>query len=187
MKKKIKSKIWKISGDSNIYFLDLAKKIVIDAGNRADRNAVKMLLKDIIDPKEIEIVIFTHLHYDHTGNFDLFENAKFYAGKEEIKSFKEKPLRTVLHPIIANKLKSIELDPAKDMCGLKVIDCPGHTAGSIALWYEKEKILFSGDTLFFRGLTGRLDLPTNDAKKMDETLQRLEELDYETLCPGHDY
>ena len=32
----------------------------------------------------------------------------------------------------------------------KVIFIPGHTKGHVAFYFEKEKILFSGDTLFFR-------------------------------------
>ena len=41
----------------------------------------------------------------------------------------------------------------------KVIHTPGHTNGGTSLYSEKEKILFSGDTLF-KGTYGRCDLPT---------------------------
>ncbi len=44
---------------------------------------------------------------------------------------------------------------------LSVIETSGHTRGSICLYSEKEGILFSGDTLFFRGM-GRTDFPDSD-------------------------
>lgn len=34
-------------------------------------------------PEEVDAVIFTHLHYDHTGYAYLFKNAEFYVQKQE--------------------------------------------------------------------------------------------------------
>jgi len=49
----------------------------------------------------------------------------------------------------------------------------------------KEKILFSGDTLFEKGIIGRTDIPGSNASDMRESLQKLTRLDFKTLCPGH--
>ena len=68
----------------------------------------------------------------------------------------------------------------------KVIHTPGHTAGSVCYYFEKEKILAAGDTLFYQSY-GRTDLPTGSDKAMFFTLRRLlSELpgDVEVL-PGH--
>jgi len=182
---KISDKIWKISLSSNFYFLDFGEKLIIDTGDRKDHQEIKLFLPRVIEPEKVDKVIFTHLHYDHIGNFDLFENATFYAGINAIRSWKLDPVSAILNEDIARRFK-VELNQAHDMHGLKVIETPGHTKGSICLWYEKEKILFSGDTIFDRGL-GRTDLPTSSAGEMHNTVLKLLELNHKILCPGHDY
>ena len=68
----------------------------------------------------------------------------------------------------------------------KVIYTPGHTIGSISLYCEEEKMLFSGDTLF-RGSWGRTDLPTSNFEQIiDSITYKLMDLQAETIVyPGH--
>jgi len=190
MLKKIGEKIWKFTGydKSNIYFLDFEKKIIIDTGNRTDRNSIKNFLGRAVDFNEIQIVIFTHLHYDHSGNFDFFPNAEFYASAKEIDDFKKNNKDTVLDSGVADMLTKTELKPLPaELYGLKVIETPGHTRGSILLWYEKEKVLFSGDTYFSSKMQGRTDLPTSAKDQMKDSIMKIININYKTLCPGHDY
>ena len=185
MIKKIADKVWKVDVDSNVYFLDLDDKIVIDTGPRAHRSTVELFLSKVIDFKKVNKVIFTHLHADHTGNFDLFPNAKFFASKETIEDFKKDPAGSVLEPVLAAKL-SLKLNEIEDFNGLKVISTPGHTRGSICIWYEKEKVLFTGDTKF-KYAYGRTDLPTSAPDKIEESIKKLGNYKYKVLAPGHDY
>lgn len=183
---KVVDNIWKIRADSNLYFLDFDEKILIDTGDRAERNILLQFFKPLIAFEKIEKVIFTHLHYDHIGNFDLFTNAKLYASEQEIKDFKRKPVDAVLNEEIVERFK-MDLQPVVDGNGLKIINTPGHTRGSICIWYDKEKLLFSGDTLFFNKKLGRVDLPTSDAEKMQSSILKLLDFNFKILCPGHDY
>lgn len=185
MIKEIAPKVWKLNVDSNVYFLDLKEKVVIDTGPRAYRAIVEEELSKIVDLKKVDRVIFTHLHYDHTGNFELFPNAKFYASQKEIELLKKNKVNAVLDPLFASKF-NIRLNPLKDFLGLKVIETPGHTEGSVSLYYEKEGVLFSGDTLFFNGF-GRIDFPFSDPARMEESLEKLQKIKYKILAPGHDY
>lgn len=185
---KITDKITKISADSNIYVIDLDKKILIDAGNDKDRKDIIEAFSKVIEPNKIDAVIFTHLHYDHVGCLDLFENAKFYASKKEIENFNKNPFGSVLKTNEIEKLQSIELIPLEDHFEkLKVIDVPGHTEGCVCLYCPTYKIMFSGDTIFNNGYFGRTDLPTSVPEKMKESLDSLKEYEYNILCPGHDY
>lgn len=183
--KQIAPKVYKLNVDSNIYFLDFKEKTLIDAGPKQYRSIVEQELSKVIGLDKITKVIFTHLHYDHIGNFDLFKNAKFYASEEEIALLKENRLYAIGDPTLATKFK-IKLNPLKDSKELKIIKTPGHTKGSVCIYYEKEKVLFSGDTLFFNGF-GRIDFPFSDPGKMEESLESLQKIGYKILAPGHDY
>lgn len=44
---------------------------------------------------------------------------------------------------------------------LTVLETPGHAAGSVCFYHEKEKIVIAGDVLFQQGI-GRTDLPSGD-------------------------
>jgi len=185
MIQKIVEGVWKLALDSNVYYLEFCSTL-IDTGNRSNHAQLKMWLSKVTELNKIRKVIFTHLHYDHVGNSDLFSNAKFFAGEQEIASMKKDALGTVLREDIYNRIKDIVLHPATDTEDLKVIETPGHTVGSICIWYEKEKILFSGDTIFDKG-QGRTDLPTSVPEQMQTTILKLLELNHNILCPGHDY
>lgn len=67
-----------------------------------------------------------------------------------------------------------------------VMHTPGHTEGSICLYFPAEKKLVAGDTLF-AGSIGRTDLPGGDFEKIMRSLhQRLLALPDDTLVvPGH--
>ncbi|HII72262.1 TPA: MBL fold metallo-hydrolase [Candidatus Woesearchaeota archaeon] len=187
---KVAPDVWKFTArdQSNVYFLDFDKKIIIDASNRTYREDLKNFMGRAIDFDKVDIVIFTHLHYDHCGNFDLFPNAEFYASKEEIADFHKDPNGTVLDSAVADKLRSVTLNPLpEEFHGLKLINTPGHTRGSVCLYYQKQKILFSGDTLFARKSQGRTDLPTSAPDQMRKSVMALIEVPYKILCPGHDY
>jgi glyoxylase-like metal-dependent hydrolase (beta-lactamase superfamily II) len=67
-----------------------------------------------------------------------------------------------------------------------VIHTPGHTTGGICLYFDKEKVLFSGDTLFY-GSIGRTDLPGGSHKQLIQgILNKLMILeDQVAVYPGH--
>lgn len=183
MIKKIIDNIWKLNVNSNVYLIK-DEAAVIDTGPKSYRKEVEDELSNIIDLDKIKKVIFTHLHMDHIGNFDLFPKAEFFASEQEIIDFKKYKVGAVLDPLLAFRFK-VKLKAIKDFNEFKVINTPGHTRGSICLFYKKE-ILFTGDTLFYNGI-GRTDLPTSDESRMQESLEKLKKIKYKMLCPGHDY
>ena len=67
-----------------------------------------------------------------------------------------------------------------------VLHTPGHTEGSICLYFAGEKKLIAGDTLF-AGSIGRTDLPGGSFKKIINSLhERVLALPDETIViPGH--
>lgn len=75
----------------------------------------------------------------------------------------------------------------RDIIGFtyKIIHTPGHSPGGVAFYFEQEKILFSGDSLF-RGSIGRSDLPGSNPAALAASLQKLMALpDDVTVYCGH--
>ena len=179
--------IWKIPAGSNIYLLMLDEPIAIDTGSRKNRREAEFI-EHIIDPRNVKKVIFTHLHHDHIGNFDIFPNAGLFASEEAIESFRKDPEGTVNDKEIAERFKTAKLNPAADLKNksIEIIKTPGHTKGSICIYLKERQILFSGDTIFPDKRIGRTDFPTSVPKEMPKSLMKLVKYPFRILCPGHD-
>lgn len=68
---------------------------------------------------------------------------------------------------------------------LTVIETPGHSPGGICLYSQKNKLLFTGDTLFSDGI-GRTDLSYSSSKDLQNSLKKLSKLPSKTkIYPGH--
>jgi len=175
MKQKIKDNIWKFSFSqfgSNVYFLDLEKKIIIDTSSESNKEELLNHLKEL-NIKEIDFVLLTHGHYDHVENTDVFlkNNVKVYASEEDIKTFELKNIEPIKN--ISKELKNL---------GIKILKTPGHSKGSLCFLYKD--ILFSGDTVFKDGY-GRTDLATGSNEDLEKSLNKIKEIKYNILCPGH--
>lgn len=70
--------------------------------------------------------------------------------------------------------------------GLRIIETPGHAAGSICFISDPDKLIITGDVLFYQSI-GRTDLPTGDydllIKNIKEKILTLP-FDYKVF-PGH--
>jgi hydroxyacylglutathione hydrolase len=67
---------------------------------------------------------------------------------------------------------------------LQVLHTPGHSPGSICLYWPAEKALFTGDLIFNQGI-GRTDLPGGNGQALKESIRKASALDVEILLPGH--
>ena len=172
--------------DSNIYVIG---NTVIDAGTGFNFTRLMSTFSAMKkDMGSIEWVINTHGHFDHVGGNGFFLNAKvaihetdapiLEKGDEELSfcQFFEGHMHP--HPV-ERKLKD-----GDEINGLKVIHTPGHSPGSICLYDEKNRILFSGDTVFADGV-GRTDLDGGDPLELKRSLERLKGLKIDKLFPGH--
>jgi glyoxylase-like metal-dependent hydrolase (beta-lactamase superfamily II) len=173
--------IWKFTGedDVNCYFL-VDRNIMIDSGNRNDAAELESEFRKIADPDSVKTVLFTHLHYDHAGNFRLFKNAQFYASHEEIDDFKK------CAPFYPDKELFVKIKPFPQIDAIKIILTPGHTHGSVCILLEKENILFTGDTYFRKGVYGRDDFANSDPEKLPQSIKTIEKMKAK-IMPGHDY
>jgi glyoxylase-like metal-dependent hydrolase (beta-lactamase superfamily II) len=77
-----------------------------------------------------------------------------------------------------------EGDMAVNSLNLKVFHTPGHSPGSVSLYWPDQKLMFTGDLVFKEGI-GRTDLPGGNGSVLKESIKKLAELEIEWLLPGH--
>ncbi|PIU21751.1 MAG: MBL fold metallo-hydrolase [Candidatus Diapherotrites archaeon CG08_land_8_20_14_0_20_34_12] len=195
MFKEIKPKIFVLnSGNdgSNIYFINDKKKTLIDSSLAKNFDLIKKALAELnLNPEDIDLVLHTHGHADHIGCSAFFEKAKKAMHPFDASFVNEKKddfsyayfFNQKSYPKIDKFLSDTEIIDCSTL-KLKVIFTPGHTKGSICFLEPKNKILFSGDTLFC-GAYGRTDLNSSNEEEMKSSLEKLSNIDFELLLPGH--
>ena len=126
---------------------------------------------------KLSYILNTHHHFDHIGgNIEL--KKKFNC---KIVGFKDDQHRI---PGIDIMLKNDEIWTFGSS-KVKIIHIPGHTLGHICFFFEKEKIAFTGDTLFSLGC-GRIFEGSH--KQMLESLNKIKNLPKNTkIYCGHEY
>lgn len=127
--------------------------------------------------KKLDLILNTHHHYDHVG------------GNEELK----KKYNSKVLGFENDKNRIPQIDTVlKDNQEFKIgtlnfttIFIPGHTRGHVAFYFKKERVVFTGDTLFSLGC-GRVFEGTY--KQMFQSLNKLKNLPGETkVYCGHEY
>ncbi|GAB5372052.1 hypothetical protein AAMO2058_001632600 [Amorphochlora amoebiformis] len=140
------------------------KCVVIDTGTGIG-DFVGYLDKNINTKGLPYLVINTHAHFDHVGGNSRFKSTKGFLGVHmggantkfsenlDINSLCLAHNCTVKHFKVDKWLKEgdkIYLDDSdrKTINSLEIIDAPGHTPDSIAIYSHVEKILFIGDNIY---------------------------------------
>jgi hydroxyacylglutathione hydrolase len=165
--------------------------MIIDPGNVSEH------LTETLDAMQVKMkyILLTHCHGDHICGVQKIKEK--YGGKILIHRIDAIGLKDIninlsthigLEPVLLQEDARIDDGDLLHVGDLefKVIYTPGHTAGSISLYCEKEKMLFSGDTLF-RGSWGRTDLPTSSFDDIITSItNKLINLPDDTIVyPGH--
>lgn len=138
-------------------------------------------------------ILLTHAHFDHIlGANDLRRLCKApvyaYEAEKALCEDEENNLtRDCGRPCTVIPDKYLKDGDVVEAAGLscRVIATPGHTIGSCCYYFEAEKILIDGDTIF-RDSYGRTDLPTGSQEDMENSLRKLYELPEDVVVyTGH--
>ena len=126
---------------------------------------------------KLNYILNTHHHYDHIGgNIEL--KKKFNA---KIVGFEGDKHRIPNIDIFVKDKQTWNFGNSN----VKIFHIPGHTLGHICFFFEKEKILFTGDTLFSLGCGKIFE---GDHKQMLNSLNKIKELPKDTkIYCGHEY
>lgn len=178
----------------NCYILaeaDAGPAIIIDPG--ADEKKIREVLAK--HKLAASMVINTHGHFDHIGCDDKF-GVPIYIHRDDAALLKDARLN--LSDFLFNTyyaagqvtIKTVEDGDSIELGSIKleIIATPGHTRGGICLLLKGpgNKILFSGDTLFYQGV-GRTDFPGASESDLARSIkEKLFKLPDDTLIyPGH--
>lgn len=187
--------VHKVSGaafDGNVYLVLDERPILVDAGMMAGPTLKN--IKRYIEPSRVEMIVLTHCHHDHSGAAPALKEAtgaRLMLSEREIGCIGD-DLTTVAY-LFGQQAPEYRVDEVlrEGMVlelgewRLEVLETPGHSMGSICLYERREKVLFSGDTVFPDGSIGRTDMYGGDTIKLVKSIERLAELDVRTMYPGH--
>ncbi|NMB65326.1 MAG: MBL fold metallo-hydrolase [Spirochaetes bacterium] len=147
--------------------------------------------KDGIDTEKIAYIVATHSHPDHFEGCQQFmgKGPKVAMHKEEIAFLNE--IGPQFFAMFGMKFPQFTFDIVLEegpwKIGnevLQVYKTPGHSPGSVCLYWESKKVLVCGD-LIFKESVGRTDFPGGSSALLKESIERMKELDIEYLLPGH--
>jgi glyoxylase-like metal-dependent hydrolase (beta-lactamase superfamily II) len=156
------------------------QKIIVDPGfNR--QNLLEVLKKEKIKTEEIDLVILTHYHLDHSLLAGIFENAIILDNEDQY----------LQDGIIKRQGGNILGD------GIKIIQTPGHDLFHCSVMVDTEdlgKVIIVGDVFWwmdgeepkkdFESLINLEDPYVKDEKALEESREKILKMaDY--IIPGH--
>ena len=151
-----------------------------------------------IESMLIEAIILTHAHFDHIAGVDEIRRAKHcpvYLHDAEADWLAEPKWNGSLH--WSEVCDPVSIEPATYALdeGMKlqllnhtfhIYHTPGHSPGSVSLYWPAGNAVFSGDVLF-RQSVGRTDLRGGNSQALERSIrEKLFALPGETdVYPGH--
>lgn len=125
---------------STTVYIEGKNKYIVDPGHKVFADEIiSELAKQGVKPEEIDYVINTHVHLDHTMNNVLFKNAKIVTGYGDV-------------IIIWSQIKpsvDIHLDKKLPFDELKLILTPGHLKDHVSVIAESDgkTYVIAGDAI----------------------------------------
>jgi len=199
--------VWAIVGQNRTFVLDTGFDAEMAKKRKRElvRNPGEGLKAIGVDPAKVQDVIISHMHYDHTGNYDLFPNARFHLQEREMNystgrymchptmrmPYEADDVIAMVRKVFAGRVEfhdgAVELTP-----GLSLHHVGGHTMGlQVArVWTRRGWVVLASDAshLYANMDQGRpFPIVFNVGEMLEghKTLRRLADSPNHVV-PGHD-
>ena len=143
---------------------------------------------------KIKQILITHAHFDHIlacNELEKFTGAEVFYNPSDRQLWLSLPLQCMFvgisnPPRIKPPTNCLADGDLLQIRNGRVLHTPGHTQGSICFYFEQDKLLCTGDTLF-AGSVGRTDLPGGNTQQLMASLRdKILVLPDDTRCiTGH--
>lgn len=176
----------------NSYYIGGEVKALVDPGlSRYLPDLMNRMAADGIKKEDISYIINTHSHPDHLQASELFdtETVKIALHRQELEFLKG--IGSELYGLFGITVPQMQINfPLEDRNitlgnqKFQVILAPGHSPGSIGLYWPAQRALFCGDVIFDQNV-GRTDFPGGNGSALKKSIIAFSQLDCELLFPGH--
>jgi N-acyl homoserine lactone hydrolase len=126
--------------------------------------------RDDFDAATIDLVVNTHLHFDHCGGNHRFAGRPIYVQRRELDDAHTQGEYTIREWVDASGVRYVPVDGELELLpGVRLVPAPGHTPGSQVVVVEtgERPIVIAGDTaVWFRDL----DEPRTEDQKLIRAL-----------------
>ena len=186
--------IWEsmTENNCNTYVIDSPTRILIDPGHERLFEPVREGLAELrLDMDDLGFILCTHAHPDHIEAVQLFKNTPALTALHEKDWQLAKSMLDHFGAAFQIRLDAIqpdvllkEGDLSINGLDFEIFHTPGHSPGSVCMYWPQKKALFTGDLIFKEGL-GRTDLPGGNGAQLKESIRRMADLDVEWMLSGH--
>ena len=122
------------------------------------------------DMATIDIVVNTHLHFDHCGGNHLFAGRPTYVQRRELDDARTQDDYTIREWVDAPGVQYVPVDGELELLpGVRLVPAPGHTPGSQVVVVETggRPVVIGGDTAVF---FSELDEPQTEGQRLVRAL-----------------
>jgi N-acyl homoserine lactone hydrolase len=135
-----------------------------------DPRLVPLSTQADFDVAGIDVVVNTHLHFDHCGGNHLFAGRPTYVQRRELDDARSRDHYTIREWVDAPGVQYVPVDGELDLlAGLRLVPAPGHTPGSQVVVVEtgEGRAVIGGDMAVF---FSDLDEPRNEGQRLVRAL-----------------
>jgi N-acyl homoserine lactone hydrolase len=135
-----------------------------------DPRLIPLSVQADFDLASIDVVINTHLHFDHCGGNHLFTGRPIYVQRKELEDARSEDDYTIREWVEAPGVQYVPVDGALELLpGLRLVPAPGHTRGSQVVVVETggRPVVIGGDMAVF---FAELDEPLTEGQQLVRAL-----------------